>query len=111
MVRKYDLTTAEGRREFIINTWPGTAGLAYAGYKAYDRGAVVFAPGHDRPMYVPLKGNDYGNPNIVQFVQNYDPEKEIVAIFFIYNSDTIYERHAVDSLPPAKAFQLFVKML
>jgi hypothetical protein len=111
MALKFDLTTEEGRLEFVTHTWPGTAGLAYAGYKAYNRGAVVFAPGHDRPMYVPLAGNNFGNDMIVQSVKDYDPEREIVVVFFLYHTPVVYGKYAVASLPPAKAYQLFMRML
>jgi hypothetical protein len=107
MNSRYDLTTPEGRRQFITHTWPGTAGIAYAGYKAYQRGAVVFAPDYDYPMFVPLKGNNYGDPAIEKMVREYDPENEIVAIFFIYDSPTLFERYRVPGVPPPKAYQIF----
>ncbi len=111
MANKYDLTTVEGRQQFIIDTWPGTAGLAYAGYKAYNRGAVVFAHNYNRPMYVPLKGNDYGNPEIVKFVKEYDPEREIVVMFFLNDESVVFDRYNVPGLLPAKAYQLFAKLM
>jgi hypothetical protein len=110
MTSQYDLSTREGRQEFITQTWPGTAGIAYAGYRAYNRGAVVFSPEYERPMYVPLKGNDYDNPAIVKMVRDYDPEYEIVVIFFVYNSPTIFERYRVPTIPPPKAYQIFSRL-
>lgn len=111
MADKFDLTTPEGRYKFIVNTWPGTAGLAYAGYKAYNRGAVVFAHGHDGPMFVPLKGNDYGNPEIVKSVKEYNPEQEIVVMFFLQDDSVVFDRYRVADLPPAKAYKLFTRLM
>ncbi len=109
-LQKYDLYSPDGRQAFIINTWPGTAGVAYAGYKSYGRGAVAFAPGHNYPMFVPLKGNDFGNPEIVKTVQMYDPEKEIVVIFFLIGTDMVFDRFSVDNVPPATAYKMFVRI-
>lgn len=111
MSEKFDLTTPEGRNKFIVNTWPGTAGLAYAGYKAYNRGAVVFAHGYAGPMYVPLKGNDYGNPEIVKSVKEYDPEHEIVVMFFLLDDSVVFDRYRVPELTPAKAYRLFARLI
>jgi hypothetical protein len=111
MANKFDLSTVEGRQQFIVSTWPGTAGLAYAGYKAYNRGAVVFAHGYDSPMFVPLKGNDYGNPEIVKSVKEYNPEREIVVMFFLIDDSIVFERYHVASMTPAKAYQLFARLI
>ncbi|MCJ7529846.1 MAG: hypothetical protein MUO64_02285 [Anaerolineales bacterium] len=105
----YDFKKPEERRVFIVNTWPGTAGLAYAGYTAYGHGAIVFAPGHDKPMFVPL-GSDFGNPEIERTIKEYDPEKEIVVIFFLIDSPAVFERHQVESMPPPLAFKTFSRI-
>ncbi len=111
----YDLKTPQGRQQFILDTWPGTAGLAYAGYKIHNRGAVVFAPGYKFPMYVP-RLMDYGlinypNKEIEQAVKVYDPEKEIVVIFFLVNESVVFNRFQNKNMPPPLAYYTFSRMM
>ena len=105
----FDIKTVQGRREYIDQTWDFTAALAYAGYKAYKRGAVVVAIGSDNPMYVPLAENNFGSPAVMQAIQDYDVDKEIVVLFFLGEAEPILERYSVESLPPPTAFEKYGK--
>jgi hypothetical protein len=115
MEMRYNLKTQEGRAQYIRDTWTGTAGLAYAGYRGHDRGGVVFAPGHDYPLFVP-RLTDFGysnfpNPSVEQIVNTYDPENEIVVIFFLLDSTVVFGTYRMDEMPPPKAYQTFARML
>jgi len=111
----YNFRTQEGREKFIMDTWPGTAGLAYAGYRSHDRGAVVFEPGHNYPLFVP-RITDFGlsnfpNPAIEKVVNSYDPEIEIVVIFFLLDSTVVFGTYHNATMQPAKAYQAFARMM
>ncbi len=115
MRESYDLKTPNGRQQFILDTWPGTAGLAYAGFKIHDRGAVVFAPGYNFPMYVP-RLTDYGYNNypsldVEKAVNHYDPEKEIVVVFFLQDESVVFGRFQNRSMPPPQAYHTFSRMI
>jgi len=107
MNKSFDLNNAEDRRAYILNSWEETAALAYAGYKAYQRGAVVFARGCEKPMYVPLLGNDFGNPSAMQALRDYDAEKEIIVLFYLGEPQPIVERISVEQFPPPQAFMKY----
>ncbi|GEM_PF-4896744 len=109
MNKSYDLNNAEDRRAYILNSWEVTAALAYAGYKAYQRGAVVFARGCEKPMYVPLLGNDFGNPSAMQALRDYDAEKEIIVLFYLGEPQPIVERISVEHFPPPQAYMKYNK--
>lgn len=115
MRESYDLKTADGRYKFIMDTWPGTAGLAYAGYKTHDRGAVVFAPGINFPMYVPRLSdygyNNYPSREIELAVTQYDPEKEIVVVFFLQDDSFVYGKFQNKAMPPPRAYYAFARMI
>ena len=111
----YDLKTADGRMKFVMDTWPGTAGLAYAGYKTHDRGAVVFAPGINFPMYVP-RLSDYGYNNYPSYeienaVNKYQPEKEIVVVFFLQDESVVFGVYQNKAMPPQRAYFAFSRMI
>jgi len=111
----YDLKTNDGRMKFVMDTWPGTAGLGYAGYKTHDRGAVVFAPGINFPMYVPRLSdygyNNYPSNEIEKAVNQYQPEKEIVVVFFLQDESVVYGLYHNKALPPQRAYFAFSRMI
>lgn len=107
MNNSFDLNNPKGRRAYILSTWEATAALAYAGYKAYQRGAVVFAGNCNKPMFVPLLGNDFSNPDVLQALHDYDAEKEIIVLFFLGNQEPILERIGVEKFPPPLAYERY----
>ena len=106
MINK-DLSTTSGRKAYILGNWDMVASLAYAGYQAYDRGAIVFAIGSPHPMYVPLKENNFGNKLITEAIKKYDTEKEILVLFFLGESEPILEIFREEHLPPPLAYKKF----
>lgn len=107
--KEYNLTTREGRNQFVSETWPELAYIGYEGYVTHGRGAVVI-PGSKRgastPFYAPLDAN-FGsapaNHYTKQYIREYDPEKEIVCVFFLgpgRSATECYQTFRPEHIPP-----------
>ena len=109
---EYDMLALEGRNQFVRENWEGLAPYAYAGYLQHGRGVVVIPWGKDvphGPQYTPLDmiGPDQP-PELVQYVLEYDPDREFVCLF-ILGEIGAFARYITDD--PAKAPALLHSVL
>ena len=78
-----DITTQNGRRDYIFNDWLTIAAYAYTGYQKYGRGILVIActptaPTDDMKYWHEAAAEDAG---VGEQVAAYDPEQEILIAF------------------------------
>ncbi len=57
------------------------------------------------PMFVPLLGNDFGNPSVIQALGEYNAETEVIVLFFLGEPEPIMERFSDETLPPPQAYE------
>lgn len=104
-----DITTEEGRREYIFNEWATIAAYAYTGYQKYGRGILVIectptTPTDDMKYWHEEAAEDAGAS---EQVAAYDPEQEILVVFS-FADDNQFGRFRPDSAnfsPPLMAAQ------
>ena len=85
----YDMTTSEGRRDFVGDNWDLLAYFAYEGYLEHGRG-VVLIEGDENHLedvrYIPLdalRGELLEIARLRQRVKDYNPDQEIICTFII----------------------------
>ena len=91
----YDLTTQEGRDQFVTDNWQNLALMAYRGYGAVGRGAVVVLGDENGPK-LPVGYTfveDYKDEQLDESIREYNPESEIVCVFDLEGFDLTVERY------------------
>ena len=78
-----DMTTPNGRSDYIFSEWPTIAAYAYTGYQKYGRGILVIectptAPTEDIKFWHEANAKEEG---VGDEVAAYDPEQEILVVF------------------------------
>lgn len=78
-----DITTPNGRSDFVFSEWPTLAAYAYTGYQIYGRGMLVIdctpiAPTDDMKFWHEANAKEDG---VGDQVATYDPEQEILVVF------------------------------
>jgi hypothetical protein len=104
-----DITTPEGRREYVFSEWPTIAAYAYTGYQKYGRGILVIecsatAPTDDIKYWHEEAAEEAG---VSEQVAAYNPEQEIL-VGFSFADDNQFARFRPDDpnfAPPLMAAQ------
>jgi hypothetical protein len=104
-----DITTPDGRREYIITTWPTIAAYAYTGFKKYGPGALVIecTPTEPTDTMQFWHGEAAEEAGIGEQISAYNPEQEILVVFSFPNENK-FARFKLDDeelTPPLMAAQ------
>ncbi|MBP6472466.1 MAG: hypothetical protein KBE23_12525 [Chloroflexi bacterium] len=104
-----DITTPEGRRDFIFANWPTYAAPAYGAYQAYGRGVLVI---DCQPQTVTdtmryWHGELADEAGLAGPVNEYNPEEEILVVFAFptENKFARFRPHDAQFAPPLMAQQ------
>jgi hypothetical protein len=97
-----DMSTLEGRRQWVFQNWSYWAGYAYEQYKLHGRGALIYRANFDQTEYA-LSVEDF--PELNQMIKEYNPESQIVVMFLAKTLPRAHGTYQVNDMTPPQAYQ------
>ncbi len=104
-----DITTPDGRRDYVFTNWPTIAAYAYTGYQKYGRGLLAIecsesGPTDDMKYWHEAAAEEAG---VSAQVAAYDPEREILVVFLFEDENKFgrFRPDDADFAPPLMAAQ------